>query len=322
MSGINESRWPSLTVMIPSLGRDERLQATARDLARQDYPDWECVIVLQGQASEAQVSRLRAILGERLRVFHADEANASLARNIGLLEARSEVVLFLDDDVVIADPDFLRHHAGHYRAPEVPGVVGQVLGPDRAVRDERHPWSHHPRNGWLYFPSNFNHPAHVRNGTSCNLSVRKEWALAVGGMDAQFEKGAHREESDFCLRLTDRYGLLVFDPKASLVHLGEPSGGCRNWGMNSGVHPLHHVAGEWYFILKGIRGGQILWRDLPHHLFALIRRQILNRPNLQSLRSLWRASRRSLEGLRAALGKLRAGPRPVGTVRRDRYRSW
>ena len=72
----------------------------------------------------------------------------------------------------------------------------------------------------------------VRNGASNHLSVRRREALAIGGMDAQFEKGAHREESDFCLRYTDRYGPLLFDPEATLVHLGDQSGGCRTWGIN------------------------------------------------------------------------------------------
>lgn len=316
----DELQWPTLTVMIPSFARDDSLLATAESLSKQDYLNWECLIVLQGEVAQDLPSRLGAILADRLRVFHADEPNASLARNIGLLEARGDVVLFLDDDVNFENPGFLRHHAEHYLDPSRSGVVGQVLGPERVKRQERHRWSLSPRNGWLYFPGNFTQQTEIRNGTSCNLSVRRAWALAVGGMDANFEKGAHREESDFCLRLTDCYGLLAFDPDASLIHFGEPTGGCRNWGMNDGVHPLHHVTGEWYFILKGLRGGQILLRDLHHHLVALLRRQILNRPNLRSFRSLLSAVWRSGIGFQQAIQKLRAGPRHVDSLNPQEYR--
>lgn len=315
-----EPGWPLLSVIIPSLARDESLLATARGLVNQVYPDWECLIVLQGNLAPGLAGRLHAEFRERLRLFYVEEPNASLARNIGLQEARGEVVLFLDDDVLIEGRRFLAAHAWHYLDPKRVGVVGQVVGSDRLVRQNRHRMSRGLRNGWLYFPGNFDGAAQLRNGTSCNLSVRRSYALAVGGMDAQFEKGAHREESDFCLRLTDRYGLLTFDPKATLVHLGEPVGGCRNWGANDGIHPMHHVAGEWYFLLKNLRGGQIFWRDLPHHLLALIRRQIFNRANLHSPRSLVEATLRSGSGLRVAIAKLRAGPRYVGSARGNRYR--
>jgi glycosyltransferase involved in cell wall biosynthesis len=318
MSGL--ASYPFVSVVIPSLGRDDCLNATAQDLARQEYPSWECIIVLQGPLRSATIAGVSEALRDRLRLFQADEPNASLARNIGLFEAKGDIILFLDDDVEIRNPGFLQAHARHYANISTSGVAGQVLGPGVSPRRSRHWLSHYDAFGWLFFPTTYDFPACIACGPSSNLSVRRGPALAVGGMDAQFEKGAHREESDFALRLVKRFGLLHFDPEASLVHRGEPIGGCRSWGYNSGIHPLHHVCGEWYFILRALKLRTISWSETPFHLFCLIQRQILNRSNLRSLRRIIRACRQSISGYRLARQKLVEGPRLLGSLSTNCYR--
>lgn len=312
--------WPFMSVVIPTINRDKVLVETARYLKAQRYDRWECIVVIQGDFSSDLVTRLNNILGERLRVFFAREPNASLARNIGLIEARGDVVLFLDDDVQIPSTSFLQSHARHFFDPATAGVAGRILPPGPlAAQPKRTIFSRSKRLGWLFFSQTANHPMEVLNGGSGNLSVRRQYAIEVGGMDAHYEKGAHREESDFCLRYTAKFGPLEFDPDASLVHLGEPVGGCRNWGHNSGVHPLHHVTGEWYFILNGLSLGTIRRTELPLHIVLLIYRQILNIDNRGSPLKVLAAIKASLAGYRAAKSKLASGRRQIGTVTMTDY---
>ena len=305
---------PRLSIVIPSLAREDSLLVTLGELARQRYPDWECLVVLQARPDPQACAALRRTLGARLRLFHLAEPNASLARNVGLIEATGDIVLFLDDDVLLPEPEFLGRHARHYADPTLCAVFGQVRGRDHAVRPTCHRWSHDPRSGWLYFPPNHTQRRRLRNGGAGNLSVRRDWAIAVGGMDAQFEKGAHREESDFCLRLTDRYGPLLFDPEAWLVHLGEPTGGCRHWGLNRGLMPLHHVTGEWYFVMKSWRRGHLTTSELPHHLLALVLRQILNAANRGRAATMLAAVLQSSRGWRRARWKLAQGAKDLTTL--------
>lgn len=299
---------PRLSAVIPTIGRPEVLSGALDDLARQELDRWECIVVAQDDASAEAASSHRLSEDGILAVQRYGTASASAARNAGLLAARADVVLFLDDDVRLGDPAFLSAHLGNYGDPDVPGVVGQVLPSSGRERDSRHPRSRRPRVGWLYFPYNYTGRTLLASALTGNLSVRRRWALEVGGMDEQYEKGAHREDSDFCLRLTSRYGPLVFDPAASLVHLGEEEGGCRSWGMNRGVHPIHHVTGEWYFILKNLRAGRVRLRDLPDHLYCLLRRQIANGENVRRPWQMLRAAGRSGRGVGRALAKLRDGP--------------
>lgn len=296
-----------LSVIIPTLGRKEELYNTLKDLCKQqlDHHNWECLLIVQ---SDTDVERLESIAKDyqiNLRVFYSHAPNASLARNIGLLEAQGEIVLFLDDDLIIENTDFLQAHLANYNDEHLPGVFGQVTDPGVPVRETRHKLSHHPRVGWLFFPPNFHRNCKILNGGAGNLSVRKRWAIAVGGMDYNFVKGAHREESDFCLRLTIKYGQLNFDAAATVIHLGAAGGGCRNWGKNEGIHPIHHVFGEWYFILRGLfKHKTIKWYNLHYHLGVLFFRQIWNPANQQNQLSIPKAIGRSIKGFCMAVLKI------------------
>jgi len=292
-----------VSIIIPTLGRKDELYNTLNDLGNQSllHSDWECILILQ---SKIDLSKIEALAKEKqidLRIFYLSTPNASLARNIGLVEAKHEIVLFLDDDLIIQNRHFLESHLNNYLGAEIPGVFGQVLDPGVPPREERHLWSYKKHIGWLFFPPNFSRKCFVENGGAGNLSVKKALAIQVGGMDINYIKGAHREESDFCLRLTKTFGLLLFDPNASVVHLGATYGGCRQWGKNEGIHPLHHVFGEWYFILKGLKIGTIKWYHLHYHLSVLFIRQIWNPPNRKNIVPLFKAILRSINGFGKAI---------------------
>lgn len=319
MINLSQEQTLSLSVVIPTIGRLEVLLSTLEDLSKQDLERWECLIIAQHEIDSQPVIDLANRTGSKIRLFYCSEPNASLARNIGLLEAKGDVVLFLDDDLEISSSSFLKAHLKNYDDPLVKGVAGQILGAKREIRTSRHSWSYRPHVGWLYFPLNYNERCKVTSGASCNLSIRRKEALAVGGMDAQFERGAHREESDFCLRFVKKYGSLIFDPEASVIHLQASAGGCRTWGENKGVHPLHHVVGEWYFIIKNFFNGNIAVRELPDHLFVLVRRQIWNQHNKWKFSQIISALVYSLKGFQQARVKLKKGERYIHQITPDTY---
>lgn len=172
--------------------------------------------------------------------------------------------------------------------------------------------------GWMNLPANYARPCRTRNGGSGNLSVRRDWALAVGGMDAWFEKGARREETEFNLRYTKQFGPLVFDPEAGLVHLSA-GGGSRLWGHVRRTVPMHHIVGHWYFILRAIRdrtlGARGLSLELKHITIALLKNPQVGR---NPLIFLWNVGR-AVWGLVVALIRLIKGPRRVDTLNQASY---
>jgi hypothetical protein len=124
------------------------------------------------------------------------------AMNRGLLAARGELVLFVDDDIVPLPGLVQGHIECHGRYPEAWAVVGQILQPGQAPADL--PQRPHPSPFWrdLDFPFNRTRGAWVENAMAGNLSVKRERLLAIGGFNASFPPPvASRFESELAKRL-------------------------------------------------------------------------------------------------------------------------
>lgn len=294
-----------VSVVIPTVGRDDVLVTTLRQLVLQEGVAFEIVVVDQNTETLPVLKRFLEGYSLQVPLIHVRmaEKSASAARNRGVLAAAGDVVVFLDDDVLIEDRGFLQAHYRNYFDQSISVVAGQVLGLDRGTRSHRHLFSHFVDAGWLYFPLAYDaRSTQPGVGISANLSVRRSVALSLGGMDERFERGTFREESDFLQRLRKSGRAGVFDPMASLVHIGHPTGGIRSWGSQK-RRPLHHLVGEWYFIFR-----HMTIASLPHHMFALLRNQ---RPQLGTVRDLWEipvAFFRSTAALFLAVRILACGP--------------
>ena len=199
-------------------------------------------------------------LNRRIRWIRLSAPHLTKAMNIGLLEARGEVVLFVDDDINPLPTLLHEHLAAHRAHPEAWAVMGQVLQPgQQPVALPRRP---NPSFLWrdLDFPFNSTLPAWIENAIACNLSVKRQEVLAIGGFDEAFPPPvASRFETEFAKRLVKAGGRIRFAPAAPLHHLAAGSGGTRSKGSHlTSVSPCYGV-GDVYFALRCGRGWDRLW---------------------------------------------------------------
>ncbi len=257
-----------LSIVIPTINRYHDLSNTINDLSKQTLQNFEIIIIDQtDKAFQQKINNQKVI--QQFETFKS----ASKARNVGLLIAKAPIVLFLDDDVIIKNINFLHNHLRHYQNNTISGVSGAILNLDEKWSVNLPKKANHPYLGWIYTPRNYNKALRISDGGAGNLSVNKEWAIAVGGMDENYIKGAYREESDFCLRLTKKYGKLIYDPEAELIHIGNPTGGTRSWKYTKGViHGNHHMFGAWYFMFRNLP-----WFIWPEYAWLTVRRFILHK---------------------------------------------
>ncbi|MFO7958550.1 MAG: glycosyltransferase [Candidatus Brocadiia bacterium] len=102
---------PTISVIIPTYNRSAILAECLGALAQQrmDAKQFEVIIVDDGGADGSE--RAAAGFGDELsvRYLRQEHAGPAAARNLGVREARGEVVVIINDDAIVR-PDFLRRH--------------------------------------------------------------------------------------------------------------------------------------------------------------------------------------------------------------------
>lgn len=98
----HSARAPAVSVIIPTCGRPQMLLDCVASILRNDFQDFEIIIVDQdpGRALEGEISR-RFDADERLVYLFLDEAAASRARNVAIKHARGQILVFSDDDTEV-----------------------------------------------------------------------------------------------------------------------------------------------------------------------------------------------------------------------------
>jgi GT2 family glycosyltransferase len=221
---------PSVSVVVATIGRGRLLIRTVEGLLQNDYPDFEVVVVDQTPRPEPDVPAFMEQNKGRVRYVRKRRPGLPDARNDGVAAARGDVIIFVDDDV-IPDRNLIAAHAGAYADDGVGGVAGRVLGPGGPPKSVETRGSRIAKIGLLglvvhdHFDSD--RPTGADHVRGCNMSFLKRAITDAGGFDGRFGGSAHLEETDLALRVRARGYRLVFEPGAVLVHLLEPTGGCR-----------------------------------------------------------------------------------------------
>jgi glycosyltransferase involved in cell wall biosynthesis len=109
-----------ISVAIPTHNRPELLREALASVVAQTHAEWEVVVVDDGSTPPVAESTLHDLLGERFVLVRHDPAQGiAAAKNAGVVAARGEVILHLDDDDLLT-PDALAQIATAYaRHPEL-----------------------------------------------------------------------------------------------------------------------------------------------------------------------------------------------------------
>jgi peptidoglycan/xylan/chitin deacetylase (PgdA/CDA1 family)/GT2 family glycosyltransferase len=173
-------------VIVASDGSTDGTPEAVRELARS--PEWE---------------------GRTLICVEQKWAGASAARNAALRAARSDIVLYLDDDTVADSGLVAAHLARHERG--APGAGQVVLG--RIEPEERPEAVHRMLRRWWagHYERLEGREVPFTATFTANMSLPRQAALEVGGLDESLDYG---EDVEFGYRLS-RHGLrLVYEPGA------------------------------------------------------------------------------------------------------------
>ncbi|SFT34260.1 Glycosyltransferase, GT2 family [Geodermatophilus amargosae] len=220
------------SIVIPTYQRRDVLVETIRALARLETP-WPCeLIVVVDGSTDGSAEAARAVpVPFPVRVLEQDNQGAAAARNHGAGEARGEVLLFLDDDMV-ADPRLLVEHDAVLRQG-ADAVIGHIpLHPDSPrtlLSSGVEQWARERHERLLQTRGQLS----LGDLLTGQLSVRRDVFERAAGFDESFnargEFGA--EDTDFLHRLL-RSGAAVRYAPGAVTHqryVVTPEQNMRQW---------------------------------------------------------------------------------------------
>lgn len=109
-----------ITVSVPTHNRAQLLSEALASVAAQIYLEWEVVVVDDGSNPPVRESTLHELLGERFILVRHDQAQGiAAAKNAGVIAARGEVVLHLDDDDLLTPTALAQIAAAYAHHPEL-----------------------------------------------------------------------------------------------------------------------------------------------------------------------------------------------------------
>jgi glycosyltransferase involved in cell wall biosynthesis len=115
-------QYPSVSVIVPVLNREDDIGRCLDSLLRLDYPRFEIIVVDNGSTDKTRevVSRYP------VKIVVEKKPGAYAARNRGIELSQGEIVAFTDSDCII-EKEWLNNLTEAYSDEKVGGVGGQVL---------------------------------------------------------------------------------------------------------------------------------------------------------------------------------------------------
>lgn len=219
---------PLVSIIIPTRDREPILRRCIDSiLEKTDYAPLEIVIIDNG-STEPATRDYFASLGQEsmVRIIASPgEFNYSKLNNLGVREARGEIVALLNNDLEVIDRHWLGEMVSHALRPEIGAVGARLWYPNDTIQHAgvilgAGGIGNHAHAGLRDEPGYFSRAHLVQNFsavTGACIVLRKDVYEKAGGLD-ETNLAVAFNDVDFCLRLTTAGYRIVWTPHANLYH--------------------------------------------------------------------------------------------------------
>lgn len=218
-------RRPPISVVVCVFNGEDTIGRCLEGLRNLNYPDYEVIVVDDGSKDKTARIIDRFESTPQFRVLRTENRGLSSARNTGFLQARGEIVAYLDADAY-PDPDWLSYLADHFASSDDAGAGGPNIPPPRngltAECVARAP------GGPVHILLSDREAEHV---PGCNMAFRRACLQEVGGFDDRFRVAG--DDVDLCWRMQERGWKLGFCHGAMVWHYSRPTVG-QYWRQQKG----------------------------------------------------------------------------------------
>lgn len=220
---------PRVSIIVPTrdaLALTRRCIDSLRELTR--YASYEILLVDNQSAEPEAITWMREQAAQgKLRLLSYDRPfNYSAINNFAVREARGELVCLLNNDTEVIQPDWLEEMVVQLLQPGVEVVGAKLLYADGSVQhagdlvgvggvaNHAHAWLDADAPGYCRRAIV---PQEYSAVTGACLLTRRQRFLDLGGLDEVHLPVAFNDV-DYCLRVREAGGHVVWTPHARLVH--------------------------------------------------------------------------------------------------------
>lgn len=215
-----------ISVILCTYNRSDLLPEAARSILAQPAPTtdgYELIIVDNNSTDDTRkaVEKLRADFPDRVRYLFEPRQGRSFALNTGIREAKGEIVLFTDDDI-LAEPDWLASIHRAFETSAAEGVGGRVCPNWEAERPSWLVEELYGTLGLIDYGAEAGWLDDDRLPIGCNVAFRRGVFDRIGlyntALGRKGEALFSSEDDEFCRRLLRAGGRIYYEPAAVIVH--------------------------------------------------------------------------------------------------------
>ena len=254
---------PGVTIIIPTKDQVKVLKKCVNSILKMtEYPDYEILIIDNDSVEPVTAEYFQKVSTHpNVRIVRisnpAEGFNYAYINNRAVEFARSEYVLFLNNDIEVLRKDWLSQMVGYGQITGVGATGAKLLYPDRRIQHAGvlikfyHGMAGHAfkgmsekETGYLAYPKVLRNYSAVT--AACLLTPRKLF-IEMGGFNEKDFKVAYNDV-DYCGRLIDRGYRVVYTPEAELIHHeGFSRGFCDNPRENVNFRTKYYGRKDRYY---------------------------------------------------------------------------
>lgn len=234
---------PSISVIIPSFNRREDVLEALKSIYNQDYQDFE-VFVVDDNSSDGSVGAIeKHFPNTHVIALHKNKGPA-IARNIGIKEARGNIIVGIDSDVIFSNNQILTQIASKFEDSTELHCMSLRLVNYYSQKDDTKTWWH-PMPIGEYADKEF----YTDYFSGSGYAFRKVVFEKAGYFPEDIFM--HGEEVDLAFRILDQGFDIVYCPSITLLH--KVSKDARNTMIPFYYHRRNQlwIVAKYYPPLKG-----------------------------------------------------------------------
>lgn len=254
---------PLVSIIMPTAGSVRRvrgesiclpLNAIRSIVERSTYENFEVVLVVDAHTPADVVADASRLLGPRLRTLTWHQPfHFSAKCNLGLVHARGEHVLLLNDDVEVITEDWIEQLLMFSKEPGVGAVGAKLLFDDGRIQHAGVTLTAECLPGHSMMGCSNADPGYALQArivvnttavTGACLMARREVLEAVGGLSESFPN--NYQDIDLCLKLRQEGYRVVQNNQVELHHF-------ESMSRDGTVSPeeMHRFRSRWEGMLRG-----------------------------------------------------------------------